>query len=117
MDEELSVEEAKALLALCASGRLYAVEAGVRAGRSLQVPRALRKTPLQIAFATGFHSLIELLLRHAPNHETKNEALSEAVHRPRADLIDLALNHGAEIGAVPFVDVLATADKIVVSTF
>jgi hypothetical protein len=85
-------------------------------GRSLQVPGALRKTPLHVAFATGFHSLIELLLRHAPNQQTKNEAVREAVHRRRPDLIDLALTHGAEIGAVPFVDVLGTADKSVVST-
>ena len=74
MAEELSSEDAKTLLALCASGRLYAVEAWIGSGRSLQVPRALRKTPLQFAFATGFHSLIELLLRHAPNQQTKNEA-------------------------------------------
>ncbi len=117
MTAELSIDEAKTLLALCASGRLYAIEAWISSGRTLQVPRALRKTPLQVAFATGFHSLIELLLRHAPNQETKNEALSQAVHRRRSDLIDLALSHGAEIGAVPFVDVLGTADKSVVSTF
>jgi hypothetical protein len=117
MAEELSIDDAKTLLALCASGRLYAVEAWVGAGRSLQVPGPLRKTPLQVAFETGFHSLIELLLRHAPNQQTKNEALREAVHRRRPDLIDLALTHGAEIGAVPFVDVLGTAEKSVVSTF
>jgi hypothetical protein len=117
MAEELSIDEAKTLLALCASGRLYAVEAWIGSGRSLQVPRALRKTPLQVAFTTGFHSLIELLLRRAPDQQTKNAALREAVHRRRSDLIDLALTHGAEIGAVPFVDVLGTADKSVVSTF
>jgi hypothetical protein len=117
MAEELFIDDAKTLLALCASGRLYAVEAWIGSGRSLQVPRALRKTPLQVAFATGFHSLIELLLRHAPNQQTKNEALREAVHRRRSDLIDLALTHGAAIEAVPFVDVLGTADKSVVSTF
>ena len=117
MAEDLSIEDGKRLLALCASGRLYAVEAWIGSGRSLQVPRALRKTPLQVAFATGFHSLIELLLRHAPNQQTKNEALSEAVHRRRSDLIDLALTYGAEIGTVPFIDVLGTTDKSVVSTF
>jgi hypothetical protein len=117
MAEELSIDDAKTLLALCASGRLYAVEAWIGSGRSLQVPGALRKTPLQIAFASGFHSLIELLLRNEPNQQTKNEALREAVHRRRSDLIDLALTYGAQIGAVPFVDVLATADKSVVSTF
>ena len=117
MNEELSIEDAKVLLALCASGRLYAVEAWVQAGRSLEVPRTLRKTPLQIAFGTGFHSLIELLLRHAPSQQVKNDALREAVHRRRPDLIDLALAHGAEIASVPFVDVLGTADKGVVAMF
>jgi hypothetical protein len=53
MAEELSTEDAKALLALCASGRLYAIEEWIRDGRSLNVPRALRKTPLDVAFATG----------------------------------------------------------------
>jgi hypothetical protein len=100
MAEELSIDDAKALLALCASGRLYAVQEWIGSGRSLHVPGALRKTPLHVAFATGFHSLIELLLRHAPNQQTKNEALREAVHRRRPDLIDLSLTHGAEIGAI-----------------
>ena len=98
MAEELTPEDAKALLALCASGRLYAIEAWIRAGRSLQVPRALRKTPLDVAFATGFHSLIELLLRHAPSQQLKNDALQQAVHRRRADLIELAVAYGAELG-------------------
>ena len=72
--EELSIDDAKTLLALCTSGRLYAVQEWIGSGRSLQVPRALRKTPLQVAFATGFHSLIDLLLRHAPNQQTPFQA-------------------------------------------
>ena len=36
--QELSTDDAKTLLALCASGRLYAIEAWVQTGRSLQVP-------------------------------------------------------------------------------
>ena len=72
MAQELSTEDAKALLALCASERLYAIEAWVQAGRSLEVPRALRKTPLDVAITTGFHSLIELLLRHSPSQQAKH---------------------------------------------
>jgi hypothetical protein len=83
--QELSTEDAKTLLALCASGRLYAIEAWVQAGRSLQVPRALRKTPLDVAITTGFHSLIELLLRHAPSQQAKDDALRQAVQRRRSD--------------------------------
>jgi hypothetical protein len=117
MAQELSIEDAKALLALCASGRLYAVEAWVLAGRSLQVPRALRKTPLDVAFEAGFHSLIELLLRHAPSQQAKNDALHQAVQRRRPDLMELANACGAEISSVPFVDVLATADKRMIAMF
>src|SRR5688572_20226123 len=115
MAQELSAEDAKALLALCASGRLYAIEEWIQAGRSLQVPRAIKKTPLDIAIATGFHSLIELLLRQAPNQQSRNEALRQAVCRRRSDVIELALNYGAEIASVPFADVLVTADKRIVS--
>jgi hypothetical protein len=117
MAQELSTEDAKTLLALCGSGRLYAIEAWVQAGRSLQVPRALRKTPLDVAITTGFHSLIELLLRHAPSQQAKNDALHRAVQRRRPDVIELAVTYGAEIASVPFVDVLGTADKRMISMF
>jgi hypothetical protein len=117
MAQELSTEDAKTLLALCGSGRLYAIEAWVQAGRSLQVPRALRKTPLHVAITTGFHSLIELLLRHAPSQQAKNDALREAVQRRRPEVIELAVTYGAEIASVPFVDVLGTADKSMIAMF
>src|SRR5688572_32484769 len=117
MAQELSTEDAKTLLALCASGRLYAIEAWVQAGRSLQVPRAFRKTPLDVAITTGFHSLIELLLRHAPSQQAKDDALRQAVQRRRPDVIELAVAYGAEIASVPFVDVLGTADKRMIAMF
>lgn len=117
MAEELTIEDAKELLALCVSGRLYTIEDWIQTGRSIQVPRALNKTPLDVALGTGFHSLIELLLRHAPSQQAKNDALRQAVHRRRPDLIELAVTCGAEIPSVPFVDVLGTADKRIVALF
>jgi hypothetical protein len=89
----------------------------VQTGRSLEVPSALRKTPLDVAITTGFHSLIELLLRHAPNQQAKNDTLRKAVHRRRPDVIELAVTYGAEIASVPFVDVLGTADKRMIAMF
>lgn len=117
MAEELSIDDAKQLLELCAAGRLYAIEEWVQAGRSLQVPRGLKKTPLGLAIALGFHSLIELLLRHAPDQHARNDALHQAVQRRRPDLIEVAVTHGAEIASVPFVDVLMTGDKRIVALF
>lgn len=115
--QELSIEDAKHLLALCAGGRLYAIEEWVQAGRSLQVPRELKRTPLDVAISTGFHSLIELLLRYAPSRDAKNEALHQAVQRRRPELIELTVAYGAEIASVPFVDVLGTADKQIIAMF
>jgi hypothetical protein len=117
MPDELSVEDGKRLLALCAAGRLYAIEDWVRAGRTLSVPRALKKTPLDVAMSVGFHSLVELLLRHAPDQAVRNDALRRAVQRRRPDVIELAIAHGAEIAAAPLVDVLMTGDRQIVALF
>ena len=64
MTKPLSPDEAKDLVRLCEGGRLYEVEAWIRAGRSLSISKEVRKTPLGVALSTGFHSLVELLLRH-----------------------------------------------------
>jgi hypothetical protein len=74
-------------------GVCYAIEAWVQSGRSLQVPRALRKTPFDIAITAGFHSLIELLLRHAPSQQAKNDALHQAVQRRRPEPLDALGSH------------------------
>jgi hypothetical protein len=47
--------DASELIRLCRTGRLYEVEAWIRAGRSLAVPREVRTTPLDVALDTGFH--------------------------------------------------------------
>ena len=67
MSNPLTAAEAKELFRLCEAGRLYDIEAWIRAGRSLTVPDEVRKTPLSVAISTGFHSLVELLLRHEEN--------------------------------------------------
>ena len=60
MPDPLPLVEAKELIQFCEAGRLYEVEAWIRAGKSIVVPAEIRKTPLKVALATGFHSLIEL---------------------------------------------------------
>ena len=64
MSSPLSSFEAKELIRLCESGRLYEVEVWLAAGKSLTVPKEVRKTPLRVAISTGFHGLVELLLRY-----------------------------------------------------
>jgi hypothetical protein len=72
---------------------------------------------LQAAIELGFHSLIELLAPHAPDQQSRDDLLQHAVLRRRADPVALAFGHGAQMSSVPFVDVLMTGDRALVSTF
>ena len=84
----LTPEEAKSLLHLCQTGKLYELEAWIESGRSLTTPPA-KTTPLTVAIKTWFHSLVELLLRHETDQEAKNQALAQAVSKQRPDLVEL----------------------------
>lgn len=106
VSETLSTAEAKRLLELCRLGRLFEVQDWIASGKSLHVPADLRTTPLDVALKRGFHSLVELLVRHEPSQHLKNRALQHAVSLQRLDFIELLVSHGAEISSVPFIDVL-----------
>jgi len=112
----LSHSDAMELIRLCRAGRLDEVEAWIRAGRSLNVPREVR-TPLRVALESGFHSLIELLLRHEESQHVKNDVLSQALFMDKPEVVQLALAYGAEITSVPFLDVLLTGDRGLVASF
>jgi hypothetical protein len=111
MSAPLTPTEAKELLRLCESGKLYDIDAWIRAGRSLTVPHEIRKTPLAVAISTGFHSLVELLLRNEQSQQAKNEALRLAIQLDRRALVELAVVCGADAKSVPFIDVLMTGDR------
>ena len=49
MAADLTSDDAKNLLNLCRSGRLYDVEKWIASGKSIQVPPGVKKKPLQIA--------------------------------------------------------------------
>lgn len=107
----MSAEEAKALIRLCEAGRLYEIEAWIRAGRSLAVPEAVRRTPLSVAISTGFHSLVELLLRNAESQEVRDAALGQAMMLDKPAFAELAVAHGANVRSVPFLDVLMIGNR------
>jgi hypothetical protein len=98
-------------------GRLYDVEQWIAAGKSIAAPPECKKTPLRIAIETGFHSMIELLLRHEVSQEAKDAALNDALLRKRLDLVRLILGYGANIRAIPFVDVLLTWEPSLIRFF
>ncbi len=117
MSSDLSPNEAKHLIGLCEAGRLFEVEAWIRGGRPLKVPDQAKKTPLGVAVSTGFHSLVELLLRQEDSQQAKNDTLRQALQLRRPDLVELAVRYGAEIASVPFLGVLLTGDRPIVAFF
>jgi hypothetical protein len=117
MPGHLSHADGKELVRLCRAGRLYDVEAWIRNGRSLDVPREVRMTPLRVALETGFHSLIELLLRHETSQQVKDDLLRQALFMDQREVSELALAHGAEVTSLPFLDVLLTGVRGLVQSF
>jgi hypothetical protein len=106
--------EAKELLTLCRIGRLYDIEKWIAEGKPLEIPvsrNARKKTLLEVAVETGFHSLVELIAKHDSSQPSKNAALETAVSQSRLDLIELLVANGAEITSVPFADVLLNWER------
>lgn len=108
------------LAALCRTGDLYSLERWIAEGRSLDLPVAKncrRRTLLQVAVEAGFRSMVELIAKHEPKQEVKNAALRDAVRAHRLDLIELLAQNGAEVAAVPLIEVFRTWDPAVFRFF
>ena len=110
-------EEAEQLLRLCREGRLFELQAWAAAGKSLSVPTHYRQTPTRVALNTGFHSLIEFLLRHEKDQSAKDEVLRQACWSGQRSVMQLALNEGASVCGVSFQDVIETWDRGVAQPF
>jgi hypothetical protein len=113
----LTIEESKALLALCRAGKLYDIERWISAGKPTVADSSLRKTALLTAMETGFHNLVELLARHEQRQEQKDRALADAVERKRLDMLAVLVEHGGRIESVPFDDVLLTWERSIMRFF
>jgi hypothetical protein len=113
----LSETESKKFLLLCKLGRLFDVQRWIASGKSLCAPDNLRTYPLKVALDTGFHSLVELLVRHEPYQEVKDGALSHAVSLKRLDLIQLLVSNGADVKSVPFIEVLRIWEPTIIRFF
>jgi hypothetical protein len=113
----LSTTEAKELLRLCKKGRLFEIQNWIVSGNSLCVPTEVKTTPLKVALDTGFHSLVELLVRNEESQDVKNQALQQAVSLKRLDLIELLVSHGGEVSSVPFIEVLYVWEPTIIRYF
>jgi hypothetical protein len=106
MNAHLSLEQTKELVALSRTGQLYEIERRfTQWGTLCQHPDAHRD-PLDVALEKGFHSLVELLIRHTSDQDTKNYALEQAVYNRRFDIVQMLVEYGADPLSVSFKDVL-----------
>lgn len=117
MPEVLSTTEAKQLVHLCKTGRLFEVQEWIEEGKPISVSPHIRPQPLIVAIDAGFHSMVEVLARAEPSRDLKNRALLQAVTLRRLDLIQLLVANGAEITSVQFVEVLRSWEPKIVSYF
>ncbi len=117
MADHLTIEDSKALLALCRAGKLYDIDRWIASGKSILTDPSIKKTPLLAAVDTGFHSLVELLARNEPRQEQKDRPLAAAVENKRMDMVEVLVEHGARIQAIPFVEVLYTWDRPLMQFF
>lgn len=112
---------AKELVGLCRAGRLYEIEKWIADGKSLDISDAIRhgrqRGLLQVAVEVGFHSVVELIVKHEANQSAKDAALQDAVSSRRLDLIQLLLANGADIKAVSLADVLLTWEPRLIRFF
>lgn len=98
--------EADHVLRLCREGRLFELERWIADGHSIEMPSDYKQSPLRIAIQAGFHSLVELLLRHETSQATKDEVLATAIRLDQTPIVELSLQHGASAKAVPLLDAL-----------
>jgi Ankyrin repeats (3 copies) len=107
-----SYEELKPLNSLVKKGQLFAVEAWLKAGRPMNLPldkpkRTRWQSPLGVAMESGFHSLVELLVKHGaePVEPYGYDALRDAIRKNRLDLVGLLVDNGADVRSVSMVEV------------
>lgn len=98
--------DADHVVALCREGRLFELEHWIAEGKSIEMPLDYKQSPLKIAVHSGFHSLVELLLRHESSQARKDAVLGEAVWSDKAPLVELSLRYGASSQALPLLDAL-----------
>jgi hypothetical protein len=114
-----SIEEAKELVRLCRTGRLYDVKKWIADGKPLDVPVARHRTStlLRVAVETGFHSLVELIVKHETNQASKDSALEDTVSLKRLDLAELLIENGAQVTSVPLSEVLLSWEPKLIRFF
>lgn len=119
-----SWEEIQPLVQMCWEGRLYDSQRWIETGKPMDPPvdmkvTKLRRAPVAVAIETGFHSLVELLVRSGCETDTASgTALTLAVRHGQPGIAHLLLDLGEDVGDASFGDVLTHKwDRTLVDRF
>jgi len=111
-------DDLKELCALCRAGKLFAVQEWIGAGRRYRLPEGhFTTSPLRISIQSGFHSLVEVLLKAGVSQEEKNEALVRAVSDRKLDIIELLRQYAADVIAIDPAEVFWSRDPATIRWF
>jgi hypothetical protein len=111
-------DELKEFIALCRKGRLYDVERWIASGRQFQMPPGnYAMSPLQSALQSGFHSMMEVLLKAGVSQQEKDRALWRAALRGRLDMVELLTEHGADVETITFKELMWTRHGEIIQWF
>jgi hypothetical protein len=98
-------EDLQQLLDLIHKGKLFALHQWIKDGKRIRSPEQTdcHAEILNEAVATGFHSLVEELLRAGGwSADELTDALEKARYHKRFDIAELLINHGAQVQQLDF---------------
>lgn len=108
----------KELVALCRSGRLFAVEEWIKSGKRIHPESGhYAVTPFRATVACGFHSLVEIFLRAGVEQDEKDHALVTALDCNRLDLIELLVAFGADLSVIDAESAMLRRNPIILRWF
>lgn len=111
-------EDIRELLELIRAGKLFALQEWIKAGKRLDAPEIEEGQVLQLAVETGFHSIVEHLLRAAKWKPTwLIQPLETALNNRRSDIAELFLNCGAPLQNLDFQTICRTLNFSLMESF
>jgi ankyrin repeat protein len=110
-------EDMKELRRLVRDGKLFAVQKWIADGKRTFDPDSAWSSPLEIAVDTGFHSMVELLLRQGADQEQRDYMLARAVGDANFELIKLLVEFGADPRSAHFTCVCRTGHPFIIKFF
>jgi hypothetical protein len=111
-------DDLKELIVLIRSGKLFAVQEWIAAGKRYTTPDGnFATTPFLSALEIGFHSMVEIFLKAGIDQDERDTAINRAVWNGRLDLIELLEAHGADPRTVDFEDVISARNPLIIRWF